>query len=117
MQDTDCQYARYGHQNGDGGYLVCQNFIPGSKALINVGIRAFDEFGCQFSAAYNALNYQFDCTDEIGYRCTGILQSYPNLVCLSDRSEWTPRYVYSSLKDMVDGNGLAGKRISIKLDA
>jgi hypothetical protein len=63
MKDTNCINKRYGDEN-DGGYVICENFIDRSKALLNLGIHGFDNFGCDLTSNHEMPNYQFDCTDE-----------------------------------------------------
>eukprot|EP00178_Gracilaria_changii_P007821 TRINITY_DN24368_c0_g1_i1.p1 TRINITY_DN24368_c0_g1~~TRINITY_DN24368_c0_g1_i1.p1 ORF type:complete len:125 (+),score=5.01 TRINITY_DN24368_c0_g1_i1:228-602(+) len=70
--DTDCEFERYGDNTlygGDGGYLVCKNWINHSQGLINIGVNAFDDFGCKVSAIGNFFNEQYDCINPVETPC------------------------------------------------
>lgn len=69
-KDTNCDFKRVGDY-GDGGYLICDNFVNNSEAMVNLGIQGFDNFGCEFVSLYKKINYQFDCTDEHLPICPG----------------------------------------------
>lgn len=108
---------RYGNDH-DGGYLLCENFVRTSEALINIGIRRVDEFGCSLTSRHPIPNYQFDCSDPVKPKCeTNDGNDVYLKVCVSDRSEWTEEYNYASLKDMIDSNNLKGRHITLKIDA
>lgn len=47
IQDTDCEYERWGARKmEDGSYVVCKNTFSQSEAGINIGINGFDDLGC-----------------------------------------------------------------------
>ena len=114
-QDTNCKYKRIGPPH-DGGYVMCENFITNSEALINLGIENRDNFGCDFTSYRKVPNLMYDCTSKIKPPCaTNDDKNRFYHTCAGDVTEYQ-MHSFETLKDMVDRNNLTHKRISLKID-
>lgn len=73
---------------GEGGYVVCKNFIRQSSAIVNVGINGFDAFGCAVSTIGGFENAQYDCINPTPTDCPSNKgRNHIHKVCLGTETE------------------------------
>lgn len=94
--------VKIGLKNEDGGYLICKNFLDRAKAIVNIGIKDEDSFGCDLSSNLLIPNYQYDCTSKDPPKCFSnhrLNRFYP--VCVDSMTRTLPEGVFLSLKELI----------------
>jgi len=112
---TNCTLKRFGGAN-DGGYLMCENLIPGVESAYSYGIGGSDAWGCDVSTQYDVAVHQYDCFDVRSVSCDGG-RLVRHDACIGPEAkrdeEWR---VFDTLANQIARNGDAAKRILVKMD-
>jgi hypothetical protein len=108
--------VRIGEPN-NGGYLMCENFMQTSEAIVSIGIRDIERFGCELSDKLKLPNYQYDCTALEAPRCSLTSLEVFTKACLGEASETTQNATFFSLWDILRSRNLVKRHIILKLDA
>jgi hypothetical protein len=111
---SNCTLKRFGSVN-DGGYLLCENLIPGLEAAYSYGIGTEDNWGCEVSKLFGVAVHQYDCFTKIRPACPGGRSVYHN-ECIAGRTKIEDSHPFDTLANQLAKNGHAGKRVLVKID-
>lgn len=103
---------------GEGGYVICKNWIKDSQGIVNIGINGFDAFGCQVSAEGNFINEQYDCYNLTETPCADNgYQNHMHNSCLGEKTEEDHEgRKYQTYQNILRETHLENKRIILKID-
>lgn len=107
---------RYGSR-ADGGYLLCHNFISHSSTLLNFGIEAQDDFGCDLVDYHpHLINYQFDCTHNLKKKCHLSNQTHFSPICIGDDDVSINAKQYNRMQTITERLKLNESYLIVKMD-
>ncbi|MCM3879415.1 MAG: hypothetical protein ND807_04825 [Vicinamibacterales bacterium] len=110
----NCTIKRVGSPN-DGGYLMCDNLMPGVESAYSYGIDKEDNWGCQVSLAFDVPVHQYDCFTPYRPTCAGGRAVYHN-ECIGPKREIIESRPFDTLANQIARNGDSGKRLLVKID-
>eukprot|EP00408_Alexandrium_pacificum_P065523 CAMPEP_0171175398 /NCGR_PEP_ID=MMETSP0790-20130122/11209_1 /TAXON_ID=2925 /ORGANISM="Alexandrium catenella, Strain OF101" /LENGTH=332 /DNA_ID=CAMNT_0011640275 /DNA_START=135 /DNA_END=1133 /DNA_ORIENTATION=- len=102
------QYVRVGEAH-DGGYVMCGELLPHTKAAYSYGIDGFDGWGAQLSSDLGIPVEQYDCFNATRPSCpsgTACNFAFHN-ECISDRSQQLGNRSFGTLREQMAANGHA----------
>jgi hypothetical protein len=110
----NCTVKRVGSVN-DGGYLMCENLMPGVESAYSYGIDKEDNWGCQVSRGFSVPVHQYDCFTPHRPICKGGRAVYHN-ECIGPRREIIEKRPFDTLANQIARNGDSPKRLIVKID-
>jgi hypothetical protein len=110
----NCTLKRYGGRH-DGGYLMCENLIPGVQSAYSYGIGKEDEWGCDVSRQFEVTVHQYDCFTPHRPICVGGQFVFHN-ECVGDRRELVDLRPFDTITAQIARNRDERKRLLVKLD-
>lgn len=111
---TNCEFARVGDAH-DGGYVICQNLLPGAQAIYSYGISASDQWGCALSSRMALPVHQYDCFNTTRPACGGASPVFHE-ECVGPARETREGRLFDTIEAQMTRNGDAGKRVVMKMD-
>jgi hypothetical protein len=111
---SNCAMRRYGGAN-DGGYLMCENLLPGVESAYSYGIETEDNWGCAVSQQVKVPVHQYDCFTDHRPACEGGEFVFHD-ECVGPRAETVDGRLFDSIPAQIAKNGDTGKRILLKID-
>ena len=110
----NCTLKRYGGPN-DGGYLMCENLVPGIQSLYSYGIDTEDNWGCQLSSELKAPVHQYDCFTEERPKCEkGYFVFHDE--CVGDKTATIEGRQFDTLANQIAKNHDTLSRLLVKID-
>jgi hypothetical protein len=111
---SNCTLKRYGGPN-DGGYLMCENLLPGVESAYSYGIETEDNWGCTVSRQFNVPIHQYDCFTDHRPTCDGGRFVFHD-ECVGPKAETIDGQPFDTIPSQISRNGDAGKRLLLKID-
>jgi hypothetical protein len=110
----NCTLRRYGSEH-DGGYLLCENLVPGIQVAYSYGIGSEDNWGCDVSRQFGVTVHQYDCFTPHRPLCEGGRFVFHNQ-CVGGTRETIESRPFDTIAAQIASNGDAGKRLLVKID-
>lgn len=110
----NCTLKRYGSEH-DGGYLLCENLLPGTQSAYSYGIGGEDNWGCAVSRRLGITVHQYDCFTPTRPLCEGGRFAFHEQCVGAAREAAGPR-TFDTIAAQIAANGDAGKRLLMKID-
>ena len=111
---SNCTLRRYGGPH-DGGYLMCENLVPGAQSAYSYGIETEDNWGCDVSKQLGVPIHQYDCFTDDRPTCDGGTFVFHD-ECVGPKAETISGQRFDSIVSQITRNGDGGKRILLKID-
>jgi len=97
--------------------VICENFLGGVEAVLNIGIGGIDNLGCEITSLKKTPNYQYDCTDPKAPKCeTNNNNNHFYGTCLGPVTMRENNRNHLSFMDMIKRHKLENKRLALKID-
>ena len=110
----NCTLRRYGSEH-DGGYLLCENLVPGIQVAYSYGIGSEDNWGCDVSRQFGVTVHQYDCFTPHRPRCEGGRFVFHNQ-CVGGMRETIESRPFDTIAAQIASNRDVGKRLLVKID-